>query len=161
MSPAVAAFTPSSNPESVPTPSVLSVGQRTVTVRIDPPSIPNGDIAVYMILANGETVQTGGTSGNFTVSGLTPYTRYVLLLAPQGAALNRDSRHTLRYELAVRVCTRATATAPAGCTVSDVTNVTTMPARPEGQGAPRIEDRNAHSMTISWTEPSEPNSVLL
>jgi hypothetical protein len=174
VTPFVTVTTPSSNPEAVPTPVILAIGQRTLELRVDPPAIPNGEIGTYVILANGAAVQTGGTAGNFSVDNLTPHTRYVsLVLRPAcqwcGYTYRRNadathvrlSRDHSRYEIAVRVCTRATATAPAGCTVSNVTNATTAPARPEGQGAPAITVDDATSLTISWAEPAEPNSDLL
>jgi len=133
------ATTPSSNPEAVMPPTIVQIGQRNLSAIVHRPAIPNGEIASYEIQANGAVVQRGAVAGTYVVRSLTPFTR---------------------YELSVRVCTRPTATAPAGCTVSDVVNVTTSAAPPEGQGSPHIDVTNATSLIVSWSSPSEPNSLL-
>jgi len=116
---------------------VLAVGQRFITIGVTAPAVPNGDIDQYIILANGAAVQSGAVAGNYTLSGLLPFTSYTL---------------------AVRACTRGTATAQAGCTVSNITNVTTVGAAPEGQGAPTVEIVGPTSIEVTWTEPTQPNA---
>lgn len=138
-SPTVVATTPLNIPEQLQPPRVRVVGAREVEVFVLPPAQPNGVIHYYGVLINDVMVRNVTSPGNYSVTGLIPYTT---------------------FRVAVRVCIRATPTSASGCATSDSTAATTSADIPEQQSPPTVFNLNASVVLVQWSAPGLPNGPL-
>ena len=132
---------PDAEPEGIQRPQIndINITSNSLTVTIDPPSTPNGQLTSYVFYQNGSIVHeeipaNQDSSVEFEVSELQPYTVYI-------------------YR--VEVCTTG------GCGTSEEVIVRT------SEDVPRAYDSipvgvalPARSILVSWSPPSQPNGVI-
>ena len=102
------------------------------------PSTPNGNVERYVLTSVDQLTEDSvtwydGPARGTTVSGLTPYSRYVFT---------------------VSACTRV------GC-LNDSVAVVTLQAAPQGQSPPNIAAHGPTSLNVTWRPPSRPNGNVV
>ncbi|KTF72223.1 hypothetical protein cypCar_00044246 [Cyprinus carpio] len=134
-SPWVSFFTAQDKPGSIDPPVLSDIQPRSASVSWSPPSQPNGIITHYNIYQNQQlSVSVLGNSTSHTLSQLTPYQQYTIV---------------------VEACTAA------GCTLSSESyTIRTPPAPPEDVPAPQLYSDTPTSVLLSWAPPRHANGEL-
>lgn len=123
-------------PQSLLGPTVEATSASTLVVIWQIPMKPNGLIVNYSVYQLGPPdilVHQTTTTGQFTVTGLTPFTEYSFF---------------------VEVCTEV------ACTNSSQTRNSTFEAEPKGQTPPVIISINATTASLTWLPPAVPNGQI-
>ncbi|XP_052767673.1 usherin-like isoform X2 [Mya arenaria] len=122
-------------PDTVPAPLILETKPSSVKVQITPPTIPNGVVRYYNVLAN-DTLSSTGTSLEQTVGITVPLLPYK------------------NYAITVQACTAG------GCTTSPRVMVQTGSSRPSGQEPVKMLGVNMTVVRLGWQHPISPNGVI-
>ena len=112
-----------------------SIGQQTVVIYWTAPSSPNGPIQRYLLTSTTQlnstaVVQYEGLGLSTILSGLTPYTRYTLV---------------------VTACTTG------GCKAANGVNAVTLQAPPANQLPPIVSPIDSARLLVNWSPPLTPN----
>ncbi|XP_071494817.1 LOW QUALITY PROTEIN: usherin-like [Diadema antillarum] len=128
-------------PTSVDPPTLFPRGPRSIEVRWTAPIQPNGVLQRYVLYSSplsgvvGEAVfNTSDLFTDFVMNDLTPGTVYYI---------------------AVEACTGG------GCTISTQSSVRTEESIPDGVPAPTITATSPYELVVTWTQPSQPNGIIL
>ena len=121
-------------PAGVQLPNVTALS--AVALRFDwtEPLYPNGQILRYTLYLSNVPVHNASVEGSVAIESLVPFTNYT-------------------YQL--EVCTQF------GCGRSQLGIVQTLEGVPQGLAAPTVLITGATSAAVSWTEPLEPNGVIV
>ncbi|KAK3093068.1 hypothetical protein FSP39_010666 [Pinctada imbricata] len=122
-------------PEGVHPPSISILSETSVRISWSAPDIANGEITGYSIYTNDVRTPTNMVvPGSYVLTNLLPYTV---------------------YSIQVEVCTVF------DCTFSDEVLITTAEALPQGLTPPTVVSDTPTSVDVTWTEPTQPNGILL
>ncbi|XP_069464673.1 usherin [Ambystoma mexicanum] len=122
-------------PGPIDPPLVLEVQSRSLVIKWQCPSKPNGRLTHYNILRNGQRhAVVPGHSLNYTVLHLQPY---------------------MEYQFSVEGCTSK------GCTLSaESPSIRTLPDKPADIPPPELYSDTPTSVIISWQLPQQPNGIV-
>ncbi|ELU01149.1 hypothetical protein CAPTEDRAFT_219707 [Capitella teleta] len=123
-------------PEGVPAPIVKYTTSSLIRLDIKKPENPNGYITRYNIYLNGTMVEAG-TAETVDIGDGTPLQPYSV------------------YILYVEACTAG------GCTAGSSVTTRTQAALPEGMAPPQVVNIERTSFDIRWSDPAQPNGVIL
>ena len=129
----VAAETLEDIPDGIVAPMVSMVTATSLTVFWRPPSRPNGDIILYILLENDVVVLSDSTALSYAARGLEPFTSYSYLLM---------------------ACTER------GCGSSETTTAVTLQATPEGYTEPSLVAVTPTSLSLDINPVAQPNGVV-
>lgn len=120
-------------PEGIQPLIVESRTSSSLTLRWNPPLLPNGIVQEYRILLDGRTVYQDSALTH-TITGLRPFTSYGIQLG---------------------ACTSA------ACAFGGVQSATTAESAPLGQGGPSLEVLEAEGgVAVRWSLPTQPNGII-
>ncbi|XP_048585709.1 usherin isoform X2 [Nematostella vectensis] len=120
-------------PEGFAAPILYSESSTVIRVSWTPPTTPNGQISAYKIYANNMLrVNASANQRVASVSGLSPYTQYTIM---------------------VEVCTVYT------CTRSPTSTARTQPDAPSGLAAPQLT-AGPNTMRVDWAPPAQENGIM-
>ncbi|XP_076463865.1 usherin-like [Babylonia areolata] len=126
------ATTAESSPEGIADPVVNATSSSQLVVTWTAPQLPNGVITSYVLYHNDKNV-TEGLIFRHEVNGLSPYSRHVFRL---------------------QVCTAQ------GCAFSAEVEARTKEAAPEGTLVLTASIKDARTVSVHWTRPSDANGQL-
>ena len=129
-------YTLEAPPEDVQPPSVIDATRTSLTFSWSNPLRPNGNIRNFTLQLNISlfTNTLSGSHMNFTVSSLTPFTQYQVMLT---------------------ACTLG------GCGTSDITIAATLSDAPSGLAEPNVTVLGPRSILVNWQPPAEPNGMIM
>jgi len=137
----LAAFTMtySSSPDGLNPPILLALSSTSVRASWTQPLSPNGIIVNFTLYSNSSNIVFSGLQLDTVVLGLSPWTN---------------------YSFSVQACTAA------GCRISGVSQVATLPASPVGQSAPKVtalsDSRGVMAgVLVEWNPPSRSNGIIV
>ncbi|KAJ1157569.1 hypothetical protein NDU88_010275 [Pleurodeles waltl] len=122
-------------PGPIDPPLVLEAKSKSVVIKWQCPSMPHGNLTHYNIIQNDHLLTTvPGSSSNYTVADLQPYTK---------------------YQFQVEACTSK------GCSRSaESPAIQTLPDKPGGIPAPELYSDTPTSVLLSWQPPRHPNGII-
>lgn len=129
-------------PEGVDAPTLTVINSTSLKAEWVPPNVTNGAIASYNLVLvavdnavlESAITQFSGLAFMYVVTGLTPFSVNTFVL---------------------EVCTSQK------CGSSEEVSATTAEAIPESQAPPTLMTINSTAIEISWSEPSQPNGVIV
>ena len=119
-------------PLFVPSPTVNVINSTAITVTWQAPQITNGQISIYHLKLDEETVYSG-LNNIYTAGSLVPYRAYTFRVA---------------------ACTLG------GCTESESIIGRPHEAPPLGMDPPRLQVLGANSIEVNWKPPRQPNGII-
>lgn len=135
LSPSVLAQTSEAQPVGLAPPMVRSLSESSILVTWTPPSTPNGNIRQYNLTVLPSNIVIVVTNNILfrTVANLQPFTSYTVVLLACNSA---------------------------GC-VQNIGSNTTLETAPQFIRAPILTAVNATAVSVSWTQPSRPNGIIV
>ena len=126
-------------PQGVQAPEIVSVTSTSITLLIQPPLSPNGDISVYNVYRDGvlagEVIptDTDTQAAVFTAMNLRPFTTYTFF---------------------IEACTAL------GCTSGPAAQFSTAEFQPLSLAPPTAFATDGRTIFLNWTAPAEPNGII-
>ncbi|KAL5008917.1 hypothetical protein ScPMuIL_014498, partial [Solemya velum] len=122
-------------PEGMDRPVIAIINESTLRISWFAPKIPNGEVTGYIIYVNNDVIPTNVTiPSSYVLTGLKPFTVYAIQ---------------------IEVCTTY------DCTQSPAVLATTAEAQPADVAPPQAVALTSTTTQLSWTEPLQPNGVVL